>query len=139
MNKERLLGITPVFELIIRKIYYSENRFVKRIVCYFINKTEKREAFHIPVDDSKWVNVKNHINSLNIRQGDLLIVHSSAEELSNIGVNPKEVLEYLFDLVGEEGTLAIPCFPLYDEKNYNKDWDMYVYNYFLTFLSGQEE
>lgn len=128
MDKEGILGITPWIELTIRKAYYSEKPLLKKI----FNKIKSREGNKGPVapveDDSKWHKVKEYIWSLGINPGDILIVHTSAEELSKIGANPKEVLEYLGDVVGEKGTLAIPCFPLYDDKNYDKDHNMYVYD-----------
>lgn len=127
MDKESILGITPWIELTIRKAYYSENPLLKKL----FNKLKRREGNREPVDtadDSKWLNVKEYIKSLDINPGDLLIVHSSAEELSRIGANPKEVLEFLTNLVGEEGTLAIPSFPLYDDKNFDTDRNLYVYN-----------
>lgn len=127
MDKEHFLGITPIIELTIRRVYYSENKIIKKIISVVKNHAAQKPRNN-KGDSSKWVMVRKHIDGLNIRQGDLLIVHSSAEELGKVGANPKEVLDYLIELVGEEGTLAIPCFPLYDEKNYDADKGVYVFN-----------
>ena len=128
MDKESILGITPWIELTIRRAYYSENPLLKKMFQKIKSKEGNREPVDAVGDDSKWHNVKDYIKLLGIAPGDLLVVHSSAEELSRIGANPKEVLEFLTKLVGEDGTLAIPCFPLYDDKNFDTERNMHVYN-----------
>ena len=131
MNKEKLLGVTPLPELIIRKIYYSDNFVVKKIMLFLKTKSfrKKMEQQNDLLEDSaKWDYIKKHIENLNIQKGDILIVHSSTDELSKIGINPNEVLQFLYELVGESGTLAIPCFPLYDNKSYDASRNAYVYN-----------
>lgn len=131
MNKEKILGLTPALELMIRKVYYSQNSILKSLVLIAKKlkarcdvTTQKAETY----DGSEWDTIKNYIIKLGIRHGDLLIVHSSAEELSRIGANLKDVLQFLCELVGENGTLAIPCFPLYDDKNYDTEKKIYHYN-----------
>ena len=130
MNKEKIIGFTPWIELFIRGIYYSNSPLIRKIV----HKTKEKKITHPSVSFSKddikykWEKIKAHIDSLNILEGDLLIVHSSAEALYGIGINPKEVLEYLFSLVGKTGTLVIPCFPLYDEKNFDSESNIHIYN-----------
>ena len=128
MDKESILGVTPWIELTIRKAYYSNNPLLKKA----FSKLKKRESDRVNTDSigdvSKWQRVKEYIESLSIYPGDLLIVHSSAEELSKIGANPKVVLEFLASIIGEEGTLAIPSFPLYDDRNFDEERKMHVYN-----------
>lgn len=131
MNKEQFLGITPLPELIIRRLYYSNNVIIKRGIGYIKRKSskEKSNLRNDLLDKSeKWESVKKYIESLSINKGDLLIVHSSTDELLKIGVNPNEVLQFLFDIVGETGTIAVPCFPLYDNRNYDSERDAYIYN-----------
>lgn len=131
MVKDKILGLTPVFELMIRRVYYSQNFIVKNLVLAARKLKARSDAIAAKEnlsDSSKWETVKDYIVELGIYQGDLLIVHSSAEELFKIGANLQDVLQFLWGLVGENGTLAIPCFPLYNDKNYDTVRKMYRYN-----------
>lgn len=131
MVKDKILGLTPAFELMIRKVYYSQNPIAKNLI---LAARKLKTGFNAMVskesisNGSKWDTVKDYIVELGIHQGDLLIVHSSAEELLRIGANLQEVLRFLWGLVGENGTLAIPCFPLYNDKNYDAGRKMHYYN-----------
>ena len=66
-------------------------------------------------------NAKNkffaYLDSLNIQNGDILILHSSMDEMANIGVDAIGLIRYFLEKLGEEGTLVVPTFPLYP-----KDW-----------------
>ena len=70
----------------------------------------------------KYINVKefNHINELNnfdkileklksigVKNGSILIIHSSYDSLKNCSINPKEIINSLIDLIGEDGTLVM--------------------------------
>lgn len=57
------------------------------------------------------------MDSLNIQNGDILILHSSMDEMANIGVDAIGLIRYFLEKLGEEGTLVVPTFPLYP-----KDW-----------------
>lgn len=126
-----ILGISPYPELLIRRLYYSTDKFAKlknKLLSKGTNKrginnknTRKIDSFQMIVD---------YIKSLDINKGDILIVHSSMDSLSLTGVSPKQYIDMLLDLVGEEGTLVIPAFPLYrdrDLKNFNGE-TVYIYN-----------
>lgn len=123
MNKKNILGITPFFELIIRKIYYSNNIFVNKI------KQDRQKSKTVNDDFSSDLvaTIKTYLDSLNIKHGDILIVHTSADKLSSIGLKPVEVIQMLRLIVGEEGTLVLPSFPLYDKKCYVEEKNAYIY------------
>jgi aminoglycoside N3'-acetyltransferase len=49
---------------------------------------------------------------LGVRRGRTLWVHSSWNEFYNIPLKPSEMIELLRDLLGPEGTLGMPAFPI---------------------------
>lgn len=120
MDKEKLLGWTPHIEVLIRRIYYSNNTLIEK----FKNKRSVESGRVVPettvsADKSK---IFSYIESLNIKKGDILIVHSSSDEMNKVGIEPIELIKYLRSLIGEEGTLVLPAFPLFandKEKVYN--------------------
>jgi aminoglycoside 3-N-acetyltransferase len=51
-----------------------------------------------------------------VAQGDILIVHSSAQAIEALGFTPQQLCLFLIDYLGQTGTLAMPAFPLYKEE-----------------------
>ncbi|MBQ9042958.1 MAG: AAC(3) family N-acetyltransferase [Eggerthellaceae bacterium] len=130
MIVKRILGSTPVFELSARGLYYSNSRIINSISRSVSCKMKQRRSPDIkaPSINDGFKIIDDYISTLGIKQGDLLIVHSSSDELLKLGLNPNEVLFYLRDLIGREGTLAIPCFPLYNKRNYDPSRKLFVYS-----------
>lgn len=128
MNKEKILGWTPLIELFIRNLYYSDSKILQKI----ITKTKKKKKNALSAtycgNQLKWIAVQDYIKNLPINQGDVLIVHSSTDEMLKVGAMPQEVISFLFELIGEAGTLVVPCFPLYDNKNFDTAKGAYTYN-----------
>lgn len=66
----------------------------------------------------------NSLGQLEINKGDILLLHSSMDKLGARGVSAPEVINYLLDRLGAEGTLVIPTFVKYDKNirinKYNK-------------------
>ena len=58
-----------------------------------------------------WIDVKKQIESYGVKKGDFLLVHSSMDGLAACGVSAKEVVDYLIDLLGNEGTLVFAAYP----------------------------
>lgn len=127
MDKERLLGWTPYIELIIRKIYYSDNKLLKRLINQIgkENPEKKKNSDQVKINTTE---IYEGIKSLDITKGDILIVHTSKDELDKVGINPIELIKFLRGLIGEEGTLVLPAFPLYNKSNYDESRGIYIYN-----------
>lgn len=53
-----------------------------------------------------------YLDGLGICHGDILIVHTDMEVIKKTGATPKSLIEYLLQLVGEEGTLVFPSYPI---------------------------
>lgn len=127
MDKEKILGWTPYIELFIRKMYYSENAFLEKIISKLKSGNSKQDLCEQDVVDCSG-EIYKYVKELNIQKGDILIVHSSKEALDKLKINSIELISVLLDIVGEEGTLVLPAFPLYNEKNYREDKECYEYN-----------
>lgn len=106
-----ILGICPYPEMWIRWIYYNSSILQK------FKKNRKTKAHQPqPVRIGLYEKVIEHIKTLGIQKGDILIVHSSMEGLSATGASAKHYIDMLLQLVGEDGTLVLPAFPLYNTK-----------------------
>ncbi|MCH1430116.1 MAG: AAC(3) family N-acetyltransferase [Chlamydiales bacterium] len=77
-------------------------RWLKGI--YKARKKKLRES-QTPISKDEFIDLLT--NKMGITKGDLLVVHSSMEEL-NLAFNALELLQILQEVVGEEGTLVFP-------------------------------
>lgn len=51
------------------------------------------------------------VNDLGVKSSDTLFIHSSVDKL-NLSFSPYEILNILLDIVGADGTIAFPTYPL---------------------------
>ncbi|WP_412522687.1 AAC(3) family N-acetyltransferase [Shewanella chilikensis] len=100
---KKIFSFSPYTEIIFRRFYY----FLKDVG---IVSTKTRVVKKC--DDKKldFLVLKKYISSLGIKEGDILIVHSSYAQLSKFEVNPIGIINFLRELIGDEGTLVFPAF-----------------------------
>jgi len=102
------MGYFPHLEVLVRVLYWRFD-FLHKTAKKAINKRKN----DILVNPKSFENLKNRLTNIGIKKGDILIVHSSSDGLATAGKNEKAYIDMLLDLVGEEGTLVFPAFPLY--------------------------
>src|SRR5580698_10957532 len=56
--------------------------------------------------------LRQQLIDLGVARGRTLWVQSSWNEFYNVAMRPSEVIDMLRDLIGPEGTLAMPAFPI---------------------------
>lgn len=61
--------------------------------------------------------LRRFLNKIGLKKGDVLIVHSSMKGIKGFGLKPDEIIEYLKEMVGNEGILLMPSYPLYQETD----------------------
>lgn len=107
-------------ELIIRKFYYSFD-FIHEFMSHKYEEISKIERGSDSKKCSDWNKIASYIDSLGIKKGDILIIHSSADGMRKVNVQPKEIINYLFGLIGETGTLVMAAYPNLDKIDENGD------------------
>lgn len=118
----KLFGLSPYPELWARKIYYRFIREKKKN-----KKTNGSKHYENASNDKVEINeLVEHLRKIGIKKGDLLIVHSSAEGLQSLNCRENILLDSLFELVGETGTIALPAFP--DETKLKEQDGIKIYD-----------
>ncbi len=120
----RVALLSPRFEVVLRQIYWKNAGKFKSIA---------KESHAVPKTEQKHVDFQKIIDWLKsngVKNGSLLVIHSSYEALESTGLEPEAIVEKLLELVGERGTLAMPAIrnykgePSYAERTGNEIMDI---------------
>ena len=68
--------------------------------------------------------ILNDLRKIGVREGDLLVAHSSFKSLGLTGASPTDVIRTLIESIGESGTLMMPTFTY----SYAGIWNARPYN-----------
>ena len=102
---------SPRVEILLRKAYWVLMPLLHKWTSD--NGAKEPAASQQPADFSK---VIGYLRTKGIKKGDIVIVHSSFDSLKSTGLNAEEVINALLELVGEEGTLAMPAIRHFPEE-----------------------
>lgn len=108
---EQIALLSPQIEVKLRQFYWKH---ASRLKQYAPNYQPQPMAY-----SEEKVNLDEIINQLRIwgvREGSLLIVHSSYDSLRCTGLKPDEIIDKLLGLVGSTGTLAMPVIRQFKEN-----------------------
>ena len=118
---KRLFELCGSLEKLAKVLAYSDKLPRERLKRIY-HKLFLKKGVKTEVDENLMERIFEWIDSLGIKKGDILIVHSSMEGLRKAAPDPKRIIDYLLQLVGEEGTLVIPTFPVINLKYDNKSF-----------------
>ena len=110
---KKFLELSPYIEVITRRLYWRSALLVDIFTRY--KKMHPRSA-EINISTSSFNNIElfilKHVDLVN----RIAIVHSSFEALQGCGLSGNQIIDRLLALVGDNGTLAMPAFPVYKEE-----------------------
>lgn len=110
---------------VLMRCCFEKLDFIKKIALKTFNN-DKNKNYQQEIKPGQWENYKKKLRELSIENGDIVLVHSSIKGLSTLGVSANEIIDFLLELVGEEGTLVFPTYP--DENNMRQSDGTYFYN-----------
>lgn len=103
---KKIMAFSPYIEVLVRKIYWSN-----------ISYLSKRIKINTPIDNVStpinYQEISGFLNNHGVKKGSLLLVHSSFSPLKGRGKTANQVVDFLLDIIGDEGTLAMPAMPKY--------------------------
>lgn len=101
--------LSPRIEVLLRKLYWNNVHFLSK---FSVNKTNR-------IHRTEFVDFEEIVAFLKesgIKEGDLIILHSSYGNLKPISLDNKGIIDRLLELVGPTGTLAAPVIRRFDEE-----------------------
>lgn len=120
-----LYGRFPTVEVACRHVYsrvkkfdfVKKNKAVRKAKDALMGRPAREEG------GRSWENYCKYIEGLGIKNGDILIVHSSMDGLRKMDVGKEEAVGFLRDLVGPDGTLVMPAYPAFKKKPVRVSFD----------------
>lgn len=124
---KRIFSISPHIEMICRKIYWAN-------IKTFSKKGKKRGGQKKPSYPISFVEIERFLRKSGVSNGCLMVVHSAYGPFKGGGKTPEQLLEMLIEIIGKEGTIAMPATPKFKNfvsiENYlDKRNDDAVYEY----------
>lgn len=98
----------PWLEILIRRFLW---RFPGIKMWIQKKHSDRGKAKCIERDLLIWEKIKCQISEYQIKKGDILLVHSSMDGLAKTGASPQEVIDFLLELLGQDGTLVFASYP----------------------------
>lgn len=116
---ERLALTSPYVEVSLRMLYWKN---VKRLGRLNPNRHSASSDSTTERNEVSFEKIKDWLNNQGVREGSLIIVHSSYDNLAGCGLKPNEIIKELRILIGETGTLAMPVIRHYKELPPVDEW-----------------
>ena len=113
---KKLALTSPYVEVMLRSLYWHN---VKRLKKYSPNE-HKLTDYKVPSFD--FVKITEWLRDQGVKKGSLMVVHSSYDSISGCGLRPNEIVRELRELIGENGTLAMPVIRNYKEMPDPSEW-----------------
>lgn len=112
---------SPSAEVFLRKTYWAMMPLLHKFVTSGegggISSTDS--DITAKADFSK---VIEYLRAIGVKKGDIMIVHSSFDSLKATGLDAEGVINALLEVVGEEGTLAMPAIRQFPEEGEGLDY-----------------
>ena len=106
--------LSPRLEVFFRKLYWKNISKISKIMS-------KQNTNQHNLDSIDFAKIIDYLGNRGINKGGILIVHSSDNILKRTGESPKIIINKLLDLIGPEGTLAMPVFRKFKGEHTPKD------------------
>ncbi|WP_303180205.1 AAC(3) family N-acetyltransferase [uncultured Butyricimonas sp.] len=109
----RIALLHPRIEVILRQIYWHNSKCLGR---FNPNKESNMSIKDKQLENVDFDSILEQLRDWGVKDGSLLIVHSSYDSLKATGLTPLEIIVKLKNLIGETGTLAMPVIRSYKEE-----------------------
>jgi len=112
---KKIMALSPHIEMVVRRLYWANVGWLSKRVIKKNTSTPLVSA----VDYQK---IENFLVAQGAKPGRLLLVHSAYAPFKGRGKTPNQIVDFLLDLVGSQGTLAMPAMPKFDNSVDTRDY-----------------
>lgn len=117
----KLVLTSPKVEVAIRCLYWNNVKLLKKFRSSSSEGVSIDEAK--PIDFDKIV---AYLRDNGVKKDDIMVIHSSFNALNGSGLSAEQVIDKLYELVNEGGSLAMPAIRSFEEE---RNYGDYIENY----------
>lgn len=114
----KILSISPIVEIFIRRIYWLNNNLFSKFKKNNPNNSQLKS----------FEKIISQLYKFGLTEGDILVLHSSFDCLQSTLKSPKNIIDELLLLIGENGTLVMNASRSFPEEKKHKDYLRTEYN-----------
>ena len=107
----KLVLLSPRVEVAIRRFYWDNVKILKRFRSVPSEKEVVKE-----VKDVDFNKIIDYIKKQGVRKDGIMIIHSSYGALRGTKLSPEEIINELYGVVGDGGSIAMPAIRSFDEE-----------------------
>src|SRR5260221_1958201 len=107
----KAFAASPYIEVLVRRIYWNSPKLIE-----IVSKRKVPQPSASLAGEHTFPNIIRFRRSVGIKEGDLIVVHSSAGALRPTGLKAQEIVDEMLNLIGNRGTIAMPAFPKYKDE-----------------------
>ncbi|WP_215407945.1 AAC(3) family N-acetyltransferase [Vibrio gigantis] len=118
--KNLVLSTSPYFEVLVRHIYWRNVGLFKAIsekIKFIIPNKPSPELSGFSYDT-----LRSFLSSNGVKHNSLMLVHSTYSPFKGKGKTANQLIDFLLDIVGDGGTLAMPAMPKLTSQKPSEDY-----------------
>lgn len=123
-----IISMSPAIEVTLRKLYWNNVKYLLkfRSESEGMKESSPKSEKEAVADFGK---VLTYLKDNGVKEGDVMVIHSSFGALSDTGLDAEAIIDKLFSLVGVNGTLAMPAIRHFPEEGEGNEYILsYIHN-----------
>lgn len=109
--------LSPFVEVALRKLYWHNIKILDKYGRKYLNSS----TANINNEFVNFDRIVDFLKSVGVDKGSLVIMHTSYAALEPTGLDENQILDALFSLIGDNGTLAMPVIRKFEGEPKVKD------------------
>ncbi|MEE0907252.1 MAG: AAC(3) family N-acetyltransferase [Muribaculaceae bacterium] len=122
----KIVLLSPKIEVAVRSFYWNNVKWLRKYSSASSLGVSTNAA--TPVDFAKII---SYLRENGVEKNDIMVIHSSFGALSGSGLSAEEVIDQLYSLVDDGGTLAMPAIRTFPEEGGE--------DYYLNYIDNEME
>lgn len=108
----KLVLLSPQIEVMVRRLYWNNVKYLQHIRNASTHAIDIKDYQNVDI-----AKITDFLQENGICKNDIVVIHSSFDVLKATGLSVEEIINKLYDLVGDLGTLAMPAIREFTEES----------------------
>jgi aminoglycoside 3-N-acetyltransferase len=99
---KKIFSCSPHIEMISRRLYWNNVKWLSK-------RVKKNKISEVNITAIDFNEIENFLLANGVDKGSLIVIHSAYAPFKGRGKTPNQILDMLFEIVGNSGTVAMPA------------------------------